>query len=64
MKKYIPFIVVLLALNVLMVGCAKTNNVEINRVIASRFSLTESADDLPEISDLIVVFTPESQENV
>ena len=64
MKKYIPFIVTLLALNILLFGCAKTKSVTINQLVTSRFSLTESADDLPEISDLIVVFIPESQENM
>ena len=64
MKKYLSFLAALFALNLLMFGCAKTNSVEINRLAASRFPLTGSADELPEISDLIVVFTPESQENV
>lgn len=64
MKKYISFIVVLSALNILLFGCAKTNRVKINQLAASRFTLAEAAENLPEISDLIVVFTPESQENV
>lgn len=64
MKKHISFIVVLLALNILLFGCAKTNSVTINQLAASRFTLAESVENLPEISDLIVVFTPESQENV
>ena len=64
MKKRIFFIMAALLLSVLLFGCSQKNHAVINQLTSDRFLLAESVERLPEVSDLIVVFTPENQENI
>lgn len=54
---------VLLLMALLLVGCDEPT-LQVHQITADRFALTTSQEDLQTVSDLIVVFTPETQENV
>ena len=48
----------------LFAGCKTTGEVEIRQIQAYRRLAASTVDELQSVSDLIVVFTPENQENV
>ena len=61
MKKSLTFCLLLLLL-ITCTACGQRQTVQ--RMAADRITQAESVAQLQEVSDLIVVFTPESQENV
>ena len=61
MKKSLTFCLLLLLL-ITCTACGQRQTVQ--RMAADRITQAESVSQLQEVSDLIVVFTPESQENV
>lgn len=61
MKKSLTFCLLLLLL-ITCTACGQRQTVQ--RMAADRITQAESVAQLQEVSDLIVVFTPESQENI
>lgn len=64
MKKILYSFLYILILSGFLFGCSQTNDVVIKQLTADRLSLAESAEDLQQVSDLIIVYTPNSQENI
>ena len=61
MKKSLTFCLLLLLL-ITCTACGQRQTVQ--RMAADRITQAESVAQLQEVSDLIVVFTPERQENI
>ena len=61
MRKHLSLMLLLL-LMITCTACGQRQTVQ--RMAADRITQAESVSQLQEVSDLIVVFTPESQENV
>lgn len=61
MRKHLSLMLLLLLL-ITCTACGQRQTVQ--RMAADRITQAESVSQLQEVSDLIVVFTPESQENV
>lgn len=61
MRKHLSLMLLLLLL-ITCTACGQRQTVQ--RMAADRITQAESVAQLQEVSDLIVVFTPESQENV
>ena len=62
----IKWIVCLLSVALILTGCTSGNGseMEASQLLAERSMLAEKAEDLTGVSDLIIVFIPEKQENV
>lgn len=45
-------------------GCSQANTIKVNCLNADRITLANTPNDLQQVSDLIIVFTPRDQENV
>ena len=61
MRKHLSLMLLLLLL-ITCTACGQRQTVQ--RMAADRITQAESVSQLQEVSDLIVVFTPERQENV
>lgn len=61
MRKHLSLMLLLLLL-ITCTACGQRQTVQ--RMAADRITQAESVSQLQEVSDLIVVFTPESQENI
>lgn len=62
-RKFLVTLCVLLMAIFMLVGCG-ASSLQVNQLMTDRYALTTSQEDLQPVSDLIVVFTPEEQENI
>ena len=64
MKRKTSILLALALILSLFAGCKTTGEVEVREIQAYRLLRASTVDELRSVSDLIVVFTPENQENV